>query len=44
MSAESFKRRLTAILSADVKWCSHLVGENKADTVRIVASNRKLGL
>ena len=30
MSAESFKRKLTAILSADVKGYSRLMGENEA--------------
>ena len=33
MSAESFKRKLTAILSADVKGYSRLMGENEAETV-----------
>ena len=33
MSAESFKRKLTAIMSADVKGYSRLMGENEAETV-----------
>ena len=33
MSAESFKRKLTTILSADVKGYSRLMGENEAETV-----------
>jgi hypothetical protein len=34
MSAESFKRKLTAILSADVKGYSCLRGEDEVGTVR----------
>ncbi len=34
MSAESFKRKLTAILSADVKGYSRLMGEDEAETVK----------
>ena len=34
MSAESFKRKLTAILSADVKGYSRLMGENETETVK----------
>jgi hypothetical protein len=34
MSPESFKRKLTAILSADVKGYSRLMGENEAETVK----------
>jgi adenylate cyclase len=37
MSAESFKRKLTAILSADVKGYSRLMGENEAETVKTKA-------
>ena len=42
MSAESFKRKLTAILSADVKGYSRLMGENEAETVRTLTSYRKI--
>ncbi len=34
MSAESFKRKLTAILSADVKGYSHLMVDNEAEMVK----------
>ena len=42
MSAESFKRKLTAILSADVKGYSRLMGENEAETVRTLTASRKI--
>jgi len=42
MSAESFKRKLTAILSADVKGYSRLMGENEAATVKTLTSYRKI--
>ena len=42
MSAESFKRRLTAILSADVKGYSRLMGENEAETVKTLTAYRKI--
>src|SRR5512136_1103000 len=42
MSAESFKRKLTAILSADVKGYSRLMGENEAETVKTLTSYRKI--
>src|SRR5512136_1865545 len=42
MSAESFKRKLTAILSADVKGYSRLMGENEAETVRTLTSYRNI--
>ena len=42
MSAESFKRKLTAILSADVKGYSRLMGENEAETVKTISSYRKI--
>jgi adenylate cyclase len=42
MSAESFKRKLTAILSADVKGYSRLMGENETETVRTLTSYRKI--
>jgi class 3 adenylate cyclase len=37
MAPESFKRKLTAILSADVKGYSRLMGENEAETVKNIA-------
>ena len=42
MSAESFKRKLTAILSADVKGYMRLMGENEAETVKTLTSYRKI--
>ena len=42
MSAESFKRKLTAILSADVKGYSRLMGENEAETVKTLTTYRKI--
>ena len=42
MAPESFKRKLTAILSADVKGYSRLMGENEAETVRTLTSYRKI--
>jgi adenylate cyclase len=42
MSAESFKRKLTAILSADVKGYSRLMGENEAETVMTLTTYRKI--
>jgi len=42
MSAESFKRKLTAILSADVKGYSRLMGENEAETVKTLTVYRKI--
>jgi adenylate cyclase len=42
MSAESFKRKLTAILSADVKGYSRLMGEDEAETVRTLTAYRKI--
>jgi class 3 adenylate cyclase len=40
MSAESFKCKLTAILSADIKGYSRLMGEDEAETVKAFASSR----
>jgi adenylate cyclase len=40
MSPESFKRKLTAILSADVKGYSRLMGENEVGTIRILQTYR----
>jgi adenylate cyclase len=42
MSAESFKRKLTAILSADVKGYSRLMGEDEAETVKTITAYRKI--
>jgi len=42
MSPEFFKRKLTAILSADVKGYSLLMGENEAETVRTLTAYRKI--
>ena len=42
MSPESFKRKLTAILSADVKGYSRLMGENEAETVKTLTAYRKI--
>jgi len=42
MSAESFKRKLTAILSADVKGYSRLMGENEAETVTTLTAYRRI--
>jgi adenylate cyclase len=42
MSAESFKRKLTAILSADVKGYSRLMGENELETVKTLTAYRKI--
>jgi adenylate cyclase len=42
MSPASFKRKLTAILSADVKGYSRLMGENEAETVKTLTSYRNI--
>jgi len=42
MSPDSFKRKLTAILSADVKEDSRLMGENEAETVTTLTAYRKI--
>jgi adenylate cyclase len=42
MSPESFKRKLTAILSADVKGYSRLMGDNEAETVKTLTAYRKI--
>ena len=42
MATESFKRKLTAILSADVKGYSRLMGEDEAETVKTLTSYRKI--
>ncbi len=41
MSIEGFKRKLTAILSADVKGYSRLMGEDEAWTVRTITAYRE---
>jgi adenylate cyclase len=41
MASEGFKRKLTAILSADVKGYSRLMGEDEAATVRIITAYRE---
>lgn len=38
MSTEEFKRKLTAILSADVQGYSHLMGEDEDGTVRTLTA------
>ena len=42
MSAEEFRRKLTAILSADVKGYSRLMGEDEEATVRTITAHREL--
>ena len=42
MSTEDFKRKLTAILSADVKGYSRLMGEDEAATVRTITAYREV--
>src|SRR3989339_1317546 len=42
MAQESFKRKLTAILSADVKGYSRLMGEDEAETVKTITAYRKI--
>jgi TolB-like protein/class 3 adenylate cyclase/cytoskeletal protein CcmA (bactofilin family) len=42
MSAETYKRRLTAILSADVVGYSRLMGEDEAATVRTITNYRDI--
>jgi adenylate cyclase len=42
MSADSFKRKLTAILSADVKGYSRLMGDDEAETVKTLTAYRKI--
>jgi adenylate cyclase len=42
MSPESFKRKLTAIVSADVKGYSRLMGDNEAETVKTLTAYRKI--
>ena len=40
MATEDFKRKLTAILSADVKGYSRLMGEDEEKTVRTITAYR----
>jgi adenylate cyclase len=42
MAAESFKRKLTSILSADVKGYSRLMGDNESETVKTLTAYRKI--
>jgi adenylate cyclase len=42
MSTEDFKRKLTAILSADVEGYSRLMGEDEEATVRTITAHRKV--
>jgi adenylate cyclase len=42
MESEGFKRKLTAILSADVVGYSRLMGENEERTIRFIKTYRKL--
>ena len=42
MAEETFKRKLTAILSADVKGYSRLMGEDEEATIRTLTSYREL--
>jgi class 3 adenylate cyclase len=42
MTEEGFKRKLTAILSADAVAYSRLMGDDEAETVRTLTSYRKV--
>ena len=42
MASQDFKRKLTAILSADVKDYSRLMGEDEEATVRTITAHRKV--
>ena len=42
MAEEGFKRKLTAILSADVEGYSRLMGEDEDATIRTLTSYREL--
>jgi len=42
MTAEKFKRKLTAILSADVKSYSRLMGEDGVGTLRILDAYKEV--
>jgi class 3 adenylate cyclase len=42
MTAEGYKRKLTAILSADVKGYSRLMGEDEEATIRTLTAYREV--
>ncbi len=42
MTTQGYKRKLTAILSADVKGYSRLMGEDEVATVRTITAYREL--
>jgi adenylate cyclase len=42
MTEETFKRKLTAILSADVEGYSRLMGEDEDATIRTLTTYREL--
>ena len=42
MNTEEFRRKLTAILSADVKGYSRLMGEDEEATVRTITAHREV--
>ena len=42
MATQDFKRKLTAILSADAKGYSRLMGEDEEATVRTITAHRKV--
>ena len=42
MTIEGFRRKLTAILSADVKGYSRLMGDDEAATVRTITAYREV--
>jgi adenylate cyclase len=42
MAPEEFKRKLTAILSADVEGYSRLMGEDEEATIRTLTTYREL--
>jgi adenylate cyclase len=42
MAEEGFKRKLSAILSADVEGYSHLMGEDEEATVRTLTTYRDM--
>ena len=42
MSAESFKRKLTAVFSADVAGYSRLMGEDEAATVKALEAYKQV--
>jgi adenylate cyclase len=42
MNTERAKRKLSAVLSADVKGYSRLMGENEAETVKTLTAYRKI--